>query len=87
LEQYKVSLEVSNDKGRLQSEREKLSRQLERMRSEMQTYENNIGFLKPSREGEGENFFRREIERKIDHLRKEIQLTEKKIMAIDESNA
>jgi hypothetical protein len=53
----------------------------------MQTYENNIGFLKPSREGEGENFFRREIERKIDHLRKEIQLTEKKIMAIDESNA
>jgi hypothetical protein len=87
LEQYKVSLEVSNDKGRLQSEREKLSRQLERMRSEMQTYENNIGFLKPSREGEGENFFRREIERKIDHLRKEIQLTEKKIMAIDESNS
>lgn len=55
----------------------------ERMKNELQTYENNIGFLSISSKGGGGLF--KEMERKIDKLKDEMALIIKKIDAIDEN--
>lgn len=70
-------------KGRLFSERDKLMRMYERMKNELQTYENNIGFLSISSKGGGGLL--KEMERKIDKLKEEMALIIKKIEAIDEN--
>ena len=70
-------------KGKLYGEREKLMRLYERMKNELQTYENNIGFLSISSKGGGGLF--KEMERKIDKLKDEMALIIKKIDAIDEN--
>ena len=64
-------------------EREKLMRMYERMKNELQTYENNIGFLSISSKGGGGLL--KEMERKIDKLKDEMALIIKKIDAIDEN--
>ena len=75
----------SGDKGknRLFNERDKLLRQYERMKSELQTYENNIGFLSISSKGGGGLL--KELERKIEGLKADMALIVKKIDAIDEN--
>lgn len=70
-------------KGKLYGEREKLMRMYERMKNELQTYENNIGFLSISSKGGGGLV--KEMERKIEKLKNEMALTIKKIDAIDEN--
>lgn len=70
-------------KGKLLSEREKLMRMYDRMKSELHTYENNIGFLSVSSKGGGG--LMKELERKIENLKNEMSLTIKKIDAIDET--
>lgn len=70
-------------KGKLYGEREKLMRMFERMKNELQTYENNIGFLSISSKGGGGLV--KEMERKIEKLKDEMALTIKKIDAIDEN--
>lgn len=65
-------------------EREKLMRMYERMKNELQTYENNIGFLSISSKGGGGLL--KEMERKIDKLKDEMALIIKKIDAIDENS-
>lgn len=70
-------------KGRLFSERDKLVRIYERMKNELQTYENNIGFLSIASKGGGGLV--KEMERKIEKLKEEMALTIKKIDAIDEN--
>ena len=70
-------------KGKLYGEREKLMRMYERMKNELQTYENNIGFLSISSKGGGGLL--KEMERKIDKLKNEMALIIKKIDAIDEN--
>lgn len=70
-------------KGKLYGEREKLMRMYERMKNELQTYENNIGFLSISSKG-GSGLLK-EMERKIDKLKDEMALIIKKIDAIDEN--
>lgn len=70
-------------KGKLYTEREKLMRNYERMKSELQTYENNIGFLSVSSKGGGGLV--KELERKIATLREEMNLIVQKIEAIDEN--
>lgn len=70
-------------KGKLYGEREKLMRMYERMKNELQTYENNIGFLSVSSKGGGGLL--KEMERKIEKLKSEMELTIKKIDAIDEN--
>lgn len=70
-------------KGKLFNEREKLMRMYERMKNELQTYENNIGFLSISSKG-GSGLIK-EMERKIEKLKDEMALTIKKIEAIDEN--
>ncbi len=64
-------------------ERGKLMRMYERMKNELQTYENNIGFLSISSKGGGGLL--KEMERKIDKLKDEMALIIKKIDAIDEN--
>ena len=70
-------------KGKLYGERDKLMRMYERMKNELQTYENNIGFLSISSKGGGGLL--KEMERKIDKLKDEMALIIKKIDAIDEN--
>lgn len=70
-------------KGKLYGEREKLMRMYERMKNELQTYENNIGFLSISSKGGGGLL--KEMERKIEKLKDEMALAIKKIDAIDEN--
>lgn len=70
-------------KGRLFSERDRLMRAYDRMKSELQTYENNMGFLSVSSKGGGGLL--KEMERKMEKLKEDMELTIKKIEAIDEN--
>lgn len=70
-------------KGKLYGERERLMRMYDRMKNELQTYENNIGFLSISSKGGGGLV--KEMERKIEKLKDEMALAIKKIDAIDEN--
>ncbi|MDR0393957.1 MAG: DUF349 domain-containing protein [Tannerella sp.] len=70
-------------KNKLYSERDRLMRVYERMKNELQTYENNIGFFNISSKG-GDGLLK-EMDRKIDRLREEMEIVVKKIEAIDEN--
>ncbi|MDR2469096.1 MAG: DUF349 domain-containing protein [Tannerella sp.] len=85
LQQYRMSLstESGQDKGKLHSERDRLMRQYERMKNELQTYENNVGFFNVS--SKGGNNMRKEMELRIGRLKDEMALLVKKIEAIDET--
>lgn len=78
-----VSEMAGKGKGKLYSERDRLMRTYERMKNDLQTYENNVGFLSISSKG-GSGLVK-EMERKIEKLKAEMELTVKKIEAIDEN--
>ena len=78
-----VSEMAGKGKGKLYSERDRLMRTYERMKNDLQTYENNIGFLTISSKG-GSGLVK-EMERKIEKLKAEMELTVKKIEAFDEN--
>ena len=67
----------------LYRERDKLARIAENMRNELNTYENNLGFLNASSQ-KGNNLVA-EINRKIDKLKSDIEVIKEKIKMIDES--
>ncbi|MDX9775647.1 MAG: DUF349 domain-containing protein, partial [Petrimonas sp.] len=71
-----------NAKGQLLRERERLMRQYERMKVELQTYENNIGFLSVSSK-KGNNLVD-DMNQKMKKIKSELELLVKKIAAIDE---
>ncbi|MHB9055044.1 MAG: DUF349 domain-containing protein [Paludibacteraceae bacterium] len=84
LESFRSNLKDMSDKGenKLYREREKLVRSYEHLKSEIATYENNIGFLSiSSKKGGG---MLQEMERKIESLKEECRLLEQKINMIDE---
>jgi chromosome segregation ATPase len=67
----------------LYREREKLVRAFENMKNELQTYENNLGFLTASsKKGNG---LLTEINRKVERLKADIGLIKEKIKVIDEN--
>ena len=67
----------------LYREREKLMRAYDNMKSELQTYENNLGFLNAaSKKG---NSLLTELNRKVEKLKADIDLVKEKIKVIDES--
>ena len=67
----------------LYREREKLMRAYDNMKSELQTYENNLGFLNAaSKKG---NSLLTELNRKVEKLKANIDLVKEKIKVIDES--
>lgn len=70
-----------NAKGQLLREREKLMRQFERMKNELQTYENNIGFLSVSSK-KGNNLVD-DMNQRVKKIKNELELIIKKIDAID----
>jgi len=83
--QLEADMAINAEKGktRIHTERERLMRTYERMKSEIQTYENNLGFLNISSKG-GSGLLK-EMERKLERLREEMALVVKKIEAIDEN--
>lgn len=86
MQNYRSGLSDISDgrsKGKLYGERERLMRLFERLKAELQTYENNIGFLSVSSKGGGGLV--KEMNRKVEKLKEEMALTVKKIDAIDEN--
>ena len=67
----------------LYREREKLVRTYENMKNELQTYENNLGFLTTS--SKKGNSLLTEINRKVEKLKSDLVLVLQKIKVIDES--
>lgn len=67
----------------LYREREKLVRTYENMKSELQTYENNLGFLNAS--SKKGNSLLTELNRKVEKLKADIELVKEKIKVIDNS--
>ncbi len=85
LDNFRTNLKDMSTKGenKLLREREKLVRAYEHLKSEIATYENNIGFLTVnSKKGSG---LIREMERKIEALKEEANLIEQKIGLIEDS--
>lgn len=68
--------------NKLYRERERLMRTYESMKSNLQTYQNNIGFLTVS--SKSGNKMVEELERKIEKLKEDMQLIVQKIELIDE---
>ena len=60
-------------------------RQYEQLKQEVQTYENNLGFLSAS--SKKGNSLIDEMNRKVQKLKDDIQLVKEKIKAIDAENA
>lgn len=73
--------EMSDDKNKLSRERERLLRAYENRRSELATYENNLGFFN-AKSKSGDSMLR-EIQRNIERLKKEIAQLQDKITIID----
>lgn len=68
-------------KGKLFYERDRLMRQFDKVKSEIQTYENNIGFLSVSSKGGGGLL--KDMEHRIQALKDELGILVKKIETID----
>lgn len=84
LENFKNHLKnkVEKEGNSILRERERLFRSYEAKKAEIQTYENNIGFLS-SRSKTGNNLVS-EMNNKIEHLKDELNVLRQKIEAIDE---
>lgn len=79
---FENSISEMNDAGKLARERERLARVLETKRSELTTYQNNLGFFN-FKSTSGSSMLR-DIERKTQRIRDDIADLEKKIALIDE---
>lgn len=79
---FENSINEISDSGKLARERERLARVLETKRSELSTYQNNLGFFN-FKSTSGSSMLR-DIERKTQRIRDDIADLEKKIALIDE---
>lgn len=86
LSNFKNKLKNVAEQGEnaLDNERARLMRQFETIRSEVQTYENNLGFLNAS--SKKGNSLIDEMNRKVQKLKDEMNLVREKIKAIDAEN-
>ena len=87
LSKFKDNLKQVAERGEnaLDNERARLMRQYEQLKQEVQTYENNLGFLNASSK-KGSSLID-EMNRKVQKLKDEVQLVREKIKAIDAENA
>ncbi|OAV73285.1 hypothetical protein Barb6_00369 [Bacteroidales bacterium Barb6] len=76
-------LSSGDGKGKIYNERERMMRLYERMKGELQTYENNIGFLSIS--SKSGNSLLKDMEHKMEKIREEMEVIVKKIKLIDET--
>ena len=86
LNNFKQNLKQVAERGEnaLDNERSRLFRQYEAMKQEIQTYENNLGFLSvSSKKG---NSLIDEMNRKVQKLKDDMNLVREKIKAIDAEN-
>ena len=83
LNSFRTTLKVTAEKegNSLVRERDRLARAYEIMKSELQTYENNIGFLSAS--SKKGNTLVLEIQKKVDKLKDELSLLVQKIKAVE----
>ena len=86
LSKFKDTIKQVAERGEnaLDNERARLMRQYEQLKSEVQTYENNLGFLNAS--SKKGNSLIDEMNRKVQKLKDEVQLVREKIKAIDAEN-
>ena len=86
LSKFKDNVKQLAERGNnaLDSERGRLMRQYEQLKAEVQTYENNLGFLNAS--SKKGNSLIDEMNRKVQKLKDEVQLVREKIKAIDAEN-
>ena len=86
LNNFKQNLKNVAERGEnaLDNERTRLFRQYENLKSEIQTYENNLGFLNAS--SKKGNSLIDEMNRKVQKLKDDMQLIREKIKAIDAEN-
>ena len=87
LTNFKQNLKQVAERGEnaLDNERARLFRQYEAIKQEVQTYENNLGFLNAS--SKKGNSLIDEMNRKVQKLKDEMNLVREKIKAIDAENA
>ena len=87
LNNFKQNLKQVAEKGEqaLDNERTRLMRQYDAIKQEVQTYENNLGFLSAS--SKKGNSLIDEMNRKVQKLKDDLQLVKEKIKAIDAENA
>ena len=86
LNNFKQNLKNVAERGEnaLDTERTRLFRQYENLKSEIQTYENNLGFLNAS--SKKGNSLIDEMNRKVQKLKDDMNLIREKIKAIDAEN-
>ena len=86
LDKFKSNLKNVAERGvdALDNERSRLMRQYESLKQEVQTYENNIGFLNAS--SKKGNSLIEEMNRKVQKLKDDMNLVKEKIKAIDAEN-
>lgn len=86
LDKFKSNLKSVAEKGgdALDNERARLMRRYEQLKQEVQTYENNIGFLNAS--SKKGNSLIDEMNRKVQKLKDDMNLVREKIKAIDAEN-
>jgi len=86
LSNFKQNLKQVAERGEnaLDNERARLFRQYEALKQEIQTYENNLGFLNAS--SKKGNSLIDEMNRKVQKLKDEMNLVREKIKAIDAEN-
>ena len=77
----KLKSVAEQGEGALDNERARLMRQYEALRSEVQTYENNLGFL--NAKSKSGNSLVDEMNRKVQKLKDDMNLLREKIKAID----
>ena len=86
LDNFKSNLKSVAKRGEdaVDNERSRLMRRYEQLKQEVSTYENNLGFLNiASKRG---NSLVDEMNRKVQKLKDEVELTRQKIKAIDNQN-
>ena len=77
------SIQEGGNTQAIYKERERIVRRLDRMKSELATYDNNLGFLTlSSKKG---NSLLDELNRKVDKLKEDIKLAEEQIAVIDKT--
>lgn len=86
LDKFRSNLKNVAEKGAdaLDNERSRLMRRYEQLKQEVQTYENNIGFLNAS--SKKGNSLIDEMNRKVQKLKDDMNLVREKIKAIDAEN-
>ncbi len=85
LDNFKSNIESlqSNGTQTLYREREKLVRAYENIKNELQTYENNLGFLSSS--SKKGNSLLTDLNRKVEKLKADLELVSQKIKMVDQS--